>query len=72
MDEKIIQAREFCVAVKELADKYNLPFFVVTDGASALSNNNCSAVEHARESHIRWEKEHGIDPNHDWSEDITK
>ena len=28
----------------ELAEKYDLPFFVVTDGASSTSNNGCEAV----------------------------
>ena len=37
--KKIALARQFCQEVKEIAQKYNLPFFVVTDGASATSNN---------------------------------
>lgn len=61
------KAREFVSKVKELAKEYNLPFFIVTDGASAISNNGCEAVRHAREEHIKWEKEHGEDPNEDWS-----
>ena len=61
------KAREFCKEVKALAQKYNLPFFVVTDGASATVNNNCSAVKNARENHIKWEKENGYDPYEDWS-----
>ncbi len=48
-------AREFCYKVKVLAEKYNLPFFVVTDGASATSNNSCDAVKNARDNHIEWE-----------------
>ena len=44
------KAKEFCTKVKELANIYNLPFFVVTDGASATSNNGCSAVKNARET----------------------
>ena len=40
MDEdKIVHARQFCQEVRALAEKYQLPFFVVTDGASATSNN---------------------------------
>lgn len=65
--EKIQKAREFCQEVKELAKKYNLPFFVVTDGASAISNNGCLAVKNARDNHIKWEKENGYDPYEDWS-----
>ena len=71
MDEdKIVHARQFCQEVRALAEKYQLPFFVVADGASATSNNGCDAVRVARENHTRWEKENGFDPNHDWSGDI--
>ena len=66
-DKKLI-ARKFCLEVKEMAKKYNLPFFVVTDGASAVSNNGCNAVKNARDNHIKWEKENGFDPYEDWSE----
>lgn len=71
--EKIQKARKFCLEVKKLAKKYNLPFFVVTDGASATSNNGCEAVKNARDNHINWEKENGFDPYEDWSKkDETK
>lgn len=60
------KAREFCLEVKKLAKEYDLPFFVVTDGASLTSNNNCSAVKNARDAHIKWEKENGYDPFEDW------
>ena len=62
----LTQAQKFCSEVKKLAEKYQLSFFVVTEGASAIVNQDCEAVEHARKSHIEWEKEHGIDPNHSW------
>ena len=52
----------------ELAKKHNLPFFVVTDGASAINNVDCEAVEHARKAHIEWELKHGVDPHHDWGQ----
>ncbi len=68
-NEKIQKAREFCQEVKKLAQKYNVPFFVVTDGASAISNNGCPAVKNARDNHILWEKENGYDPEEDWSKD---
>ncbi len=68
-NERIQKARQFCQEVKELAQKYNVPFFVVTDGASAISNNGCSAVKNARDNHILWEKENGYDPDEDWSKD---
>lgn len=34
--DKIEKSREFCSKVKELAKQYNLSFFVVTEGASAI------------------------------------
>lgn len=34
-NNELNKVRKFCLEVKELAKKYNLPFFVVTDGASA-------------------------------------
>ena len=64
------KSRRFCLEVKELAKKYDLPFFVVTDGASATSNNGCAAVKNARDSHIKWEKENGYDRYENWSEKV--
>ena len=68
MNDKIDKARKFCIEVRELAKKYDLPFFVVTDGASATMNNGCEAVKNARDNHVKWEEENGYDPNEDWSE----
>ena len=67
--KKIEKARNFCKDVKKLAQKYDLPFFVVTDGASATSNNGCEAVRIARENHIKRELEKGFDPNENWNEE---
>lgn len=67
MDEKTILARKFVTEVAALAEKYGLNFFVVTDGASGISNCGNPAVEHARKCHTDWEKANGIDPEHDWS-----
>ena len=67
LDEKVLKAREFCRKVKDLAREYDLSFFVVTEGASAISNNGCDAVKNARDSHIKWELEHNSDPYEDWS-----
>ena len=53
---KLNNSRKFCSKVKDLAKECNLPFFVVTEGASAISNNGCEAVKHARDCHIEWEK----------------
>lgn len=66
-NNKLDKARKFCLEVKKMAEKYNLPFFVVTDGASATSNDGCIAVKNARDNHIKWEKENGYDPYEDWS-----
>ncbi len=63
------KAREFCSEVKELSEKYNLPVFMVTDGASITSNNGCEAVNNARDNHIKWEEENGFDPQEDWGND---
>jgi hypothetical protein len=67
MEEKIEKARKFCSEVRELAEKYDLPFFVVTDGASAIKNNGCEAVRNARECHKNWELKNNFDPEEDWS-----
>lgn len=66
----LAKARQFITDVKELANKYNLPVFVVTNGASGISNNGCEAVRHARDAHMEWEKNHGADPYEDWSNKI--
>lgn len=62
--------REFLTEVRKLADKYDLPFFIVTEGASATKNNGCEAVRNARENHIKWELEHNHDPYEDWSKEM--
>ncbi len=67
--DKILKAREFCLKVKELAKEYNLPFFVVTDGASATDNIDCEAVKNARDNHKKWELEHNANPYEDWNKD---
>ncbi len=69
VDIKTEKAREFCAEVRELANKYELPFFVVTDGASAISNNGCDAVKNARVCHEKWEEENGYDSKEDWSKE---
>lgn len=69
--EHVEKARSFCKEVKDLAKKYNLSFFVVTEGASAISNNGCDAVKNARDAHIKWEMDNGLDPYEDWEKDIS-
>lgn len=68
-NEKLNKAREFCARVRELADSYDLPFFIVTDGASATKNNGCETVKNARDNHIKWELANGHNPYEDWSKD---
>lgn len=67
MNDNKTKAREFCSEVKKLSEKYNLPVFMVTEGASVTNNNGCEAVKNARDNHIKWEEKNGFDPNDDWS-----
>jgi GNAT superfamily N-acetyltransferase len=66
-EKKLIKARKLVDAVNRLARKQGLNFFIVTDGASGISNNGNPAVRNAREAQIKWELEHGADPYEDWS-----
>lgn len=61
------QARKFVSEVHKLASKYNVNFFVVTDGASGYSNKGNPVVKYHRECQIKFEKENGFDPDEDWS-----
>lgn len=70
--DKLIKSREFCAKVKRLAQEYNLSFFVVTEGASAISNNDCEAVKHARNCHIEWEKQNNFDSYENWENDCDE
>ena len=63
---KLEKARKFCYEVGELAKKYNLPVFVVTDGASLTRNSGNPAVRFHREKQIEWEEQNNFDPNEDW------
>lgn len=66
-ENEIIKARLFCKEVEELSNKYNLEYFIVTEGTSLTKVKKCDAVRNARNNHIKWEKENGYDPNEDWS-----
>ena len=59
-EERLERARKFCKEVKLLAKEYDLPFFLVTDGASITSNNNCEAVRVARKKSYWMGKKTGI------------
>lgn len=71
-EKKLIKARKLVAAVNRLAKKQGLNFFIVTDGASGISNNGNPAVRNAREAQIKWELEHGADPYEDWSKKAPK
>jgi hypothetical protein len=58
------KAQQFCNQVRKLAQEYGVNFFVITDGASAVSNDGNAAIKAARESHEKWELENGYDPHH--------
>ena len=67
---KLEKSRKFLTRVRKLAKTYDLDFFCVTDGASAYSMRNTdkdSAIVHARQCQIKWEQDHGFDPDEDWS-----
>lgn len=61
------KAREFVSDVLKMAKARGLNCFIVTDGASGITNNGNDAVRHARECQIQWERENGFDPDEDWS-----
>lgn len=69
MAEDTGKAREFLNRVRQLALEYDLDFFIVTEGASAISSRGTPAVEHARRCHEEWERQHNIDPEHDWNKE---
>ncbi len=66
-NKKIQKARELCQEVKKLADKYNLEFFFITEGASCCNIKSNEAIRHARKEHEKWETQNGFDSKEDWS-----
>lgn len=66
-NEKILKSRKLCQEVKELASKYNLEFFFITEGASCCNIKTNEAVRHARKEHEKWEIKNGFNPEEDWS-----
>ena len=61
------KSREFVAEVLAMAKERGLNCFIVTDGASGITNNGNDAVNSARKSHMEWERKHGFDPEDDWS-----
>ena len=67
-DNDLNKARSLCRDVRKLADKYNMSFFFVTEGASAYNNmSNNEALRNARNKHMDWELKNNSDPYEDWS-----
>ena len=60
------KSKDFIKKVKELAKEYNLNFFIVTNGASAISNKGNEIVEKHRSLQIELDKEMGINPFDNW------
>lgn len=60
------KAREFVKDVIKLSEKYKMSFFFVTEGASAIRNNNNPAVKACRDALVKWESENNGDPDEDW------
>lgn len=68
----IKSAREFVSKVGELAKKYDANYFIVTDGASGIHNNDNPVARNAREKQIEWERKNNFDPDEDWSKSIKE
>lgn len=66
------RARKLCEEVKGLAEKYNLEYFFITEGASSCHIEKNEAVRNARQKHEEWELANGFDPKHDWSDKSAK
>lgn len=64
----IEKARKFVEAVRQMARRRKLNVFVLTDGASGVSNNGNPAIRNARDAQIQWELENGYDPYEDWGQ----
>lgn len=70
------QQRKLLLDIQRRAKLLGLNIFAVVEpqngstGASIYSatGNPDGAVRHARAAHVEWEKNHGHDPNHDWSD----
>ena len=57
------EARKFVSEVIELAKIYNANFFILTDGASAISLKDVDPNDNsnARNNQIEWRKKYGFD-----------
>lgn len=58
--------KQFILEVRDLAKKHNCNFFIVTDGASAISNKGNEIIEKHRRLQIELDKEMEINPFDDW------
>jgi len=65
---KQMNVRNFLNEVRQLAERYKVNFFCVSDGASAMSNDGTNdAITRLRKLHEEWESKNGFDPKEDWS-----
>lgn len=66
---KKIRVRLFLSQVRNLAEEFDVNFFCVSDGASAMSNDGTNEeISRLRRLHEKWEKENGFDPDEDWND----
>lgn len=71
--------KKFLARVRDEAAEKNLDIFAVAGdrkaghGASIYSAHGpASAIRNARKAHVKWEKRHGMDPEHDWSKEASQ
>lgn len=67
MKSKKLKVIMFLNQVRKLAKEYDVNFFCISDGASAMSNNGNKEITRLRKLHEEWEKQNGFDPKEDWS-----
>jgi len=66
-DKMSTSAIKFCREVRRLAERYSLPFLVVTDGAWGYNKNTCRDVRDARIDHLAYKRSEVCVPNDDWN-----
>ena len=70
ISDKKRNTRQFLFEVKKLAKEYGCNFFIVSDGASVISNNGNKIIDEHRKLQIELDKKMGVDPNEDWSKEM--
>ena len=62
------KVKSFLLEVSKLANEYDLDIFCVSEGASITRiKHNTEPVREARNNHILWEIENGMDYKYDWN-----